>query len=253
MNLPLTKTRLGVLAGALGAAGALTLVAAGGSSPDSSTSFRNTSSSSSSDEAPGDISGPCDEAEHADDAQCAGVAPTTGATTPTTATPTTATPTAPSSSAAGSHTLPTAGGTVVYRSSGSSLTLVSATPARGWRVEVEQRSGREIELDFRAGTRRVQVNVEIEDGQVRDRVRVRDDADGTDVRVENGAVVQNDDGAGHDVGDDHGGDDHGGDDNSGTDNSGSGSMSSGSGSSGSGSSGSGHSGGTDDNPHGSDD
>ncbi|HEV7762690.1 MAG TPA: hypothetical protein VGO78_26960 [Acidimicrobiales bacterium] len=236
MNLPLTntltRTRLGVLAGALGAAGALTLVAAGGSSPDSRASFRNTSSSSSSDEAPGDISGPCDEAEHANDAQCAGVAPTTGATTPTTAAP--AAPAAPSSSAAGSHTLPTAGGTVVYRSSGTSLTLVSATPARGWRVEVEQRSGREIELDFRAGSRRVQVNVEIEDGQARERVRVRDDADGTDVRVEDGAVVANDDGAGHDVGDDHGG-------NSGSDNSGSGS------------SGSGHSGGTDDNPHGSDD
>jgi hypothetical protein len=262
MNLPLTKARLGIAAGALGAAGALTFVAAAAGAPaDSTADFRN---ASSSDNSPGDISGPCDEAEHANDPQCVTV---TAPATPTTAAP------APGGSTTGAHSLPTPGGTVAYNSNGSTLTLVSAMPANGWRVEVEQRTGREIELDFRSGSRRVQVNVEIEDGQVRERVRVRDD-DGTDVRIENGVVVDDrgntgnagdDDGPGHDVGDDHGvdgaghdvGDDHGvdgaghdvGDDHGGASgSSGSGSDDSGSGSSGSGSSGSGssHSGGSDD-------
>ena len=51
---------------------------------------------------------------------------------------------------------------------------MAATPAAGWAVEVEQASGDEIDLDFRRGTVRVQVDVELEDGQVRERVRVRD-------------------------------------------------------------------------------
>jgi hypothetical protein len=106
------------------------------------------------------------------------------------------------------------------------VTLVAATPNAGWRVEVEQSSGREVELDFRAGSQRVQVNLELEDGMVRERVRLRDDANDTDVRTEDGVVTS--------------------DDNSGN----SGSGSSGSGSSGSGSSGSG---GSDDSGHGADD
>jgi len=57
-------------------------------------------------------------------------------------------------------------------------------------------AGREIEVDFRSGTRRVQVNVEFEDGQVRERVRVRDDADGSETRIEDGQVVR------HEPGDD---------------------------------------------------
>src|SRR4029453_7540729 len=50
-------------------------------------------------------------------------------------------------------------GTVTFRRSGTQLTLVSAVPARGWRVEVEQAAGVEIEVDVRQGTRRVQVNL----------------------------------------------------------------------------------------------
>ena len=57
-------------------------------------------------------------------------------------------------------------GTVTFRRSGAQLTLVSAVPARGWRVEVEQAAGVELEVDFRQGTRRVQVNLELEDGAV---------------------------------------------------------------------------------------
>jgi hypothetical protein len=259
MKLPLTKARLGIAAGALGAAGALTLAAAAAGSPSDPavTSFRNTSSA---DDPPGDVSGPCDEAEHADDPRCDGVGGVDGVTVTEPTAPTTSAPTTPATptTGIGTRSLPTVGGTVTYRSDGASLTLVSAMPANGWRVEVEQASGREIEVDFRAGGRRVQINVEIEDGQVRERVRLRNDADGTDVRIENGMVVDDhgddmvddhgDDGPGHDVGDDRGddgavhdvGDDHGGA-SSGSDDSGSGS--SGSGSSGSGSS---HSGGSDD-------
>jgi hypothetical protein len=81
-------------------------------------------------------------------------------------------------------------GTVTFRRSGAQLTLVSAVPARGWRVEVEQAAGVEIEVDFRQGTRRVQVDLELEDGAVRERVRIRDEPDGTDIRLENGVVVR---------------------------------------------------------------
>jgi hypothetical protein len=110
-------------------------------------------------------------------------------------------------------------GTVTFRRSGIQLTLVSAVPARGWRVEVEQAAGVEIEVDFRQGTRRVQVNLELEDGAVRERVRIRDEADGTDIRLENGVVVRTEPGnrlddRGADRGDDRRGDDRVADDNS---------------------------------------
>ena len=78
----------------------------------------------------------------------------------------------------------TGAGAVAYAVSGDVLTVVRATPAAGWTVGVEQSTGREVEVDFRSGTRRVQVNVEVEDGEVRERVRTRDDADDTDVRTE---------------------------------------------------------------------
>jgi hypothetical protein len=106
-------------------------------------------------------------------------------------------------------------GTVTFRRSGTQLTLVSAVPARGWRVEVEQAAGVEIEVDFRQGTRRVQVNLELEDGGVRERVRVRDEADGTDIRLENGVVIGTAPGNRlDDRGDDRGDDDRVADDNS---------------------------------------
>jgi hypothetical protein len=211
----------------------------------------------SSDEAPGDISGPCDEPENAGRARCAGVSvpqhvtspstslpatstvvtppttqPTTSTTSATTAPPAPAAQPAPPapapSSAAGSFDAAGAG-TVSYTVDGGTLVLVSASPAAGWVVEVEQASGRELELDFRSGDRRVQVNVEFEDGGVRERVRVRDDSDDSRVEITNGQVteVRGDDGGGSGSGSDdnsgsgHGSDDGPGDDRSG-DNSGSG-------------------------------
>jgi len=106
-------------------------------------------------------------------------------------------------------------GTVTFRRSGADLTLVSAVPARGWRVEVEQAAGAEIEADFRQGSRRVQVNLELEDGAVRERIRIRDEADGSEIRIENGVVVRTEPG---DRADDRVGDDNrgpGADDNRG--------------------------------------
>ena len=123
-----------------------------------------------------------------------------GATSPTTGVDTTAATTdtsapgpdrtTPGSTPPGASTatVDAAGaGAVVYARAGNVLVVVRAAPAAGWTVDVEQGSGREIEVDFRSGTRRVQVNVEIEDGAVRERVRARDDATGTDVRTEGGA------------------------------------------------------------------
>ena len=149
-------------------------------------------------------------------------------------------------------------GTVVVAREGNQLTLVSAVPNAGWAVEVEQAAGGEVEVDFRMAGQRVQVNVEFEDGAIRERARVRDDVAGTEVRIENGVVVRtegfgdnragddddqgpsanrgpgnaddvNDDHGNDDVNDDHGNDvndDHGADD---VDDDSSGSGSSGSG------------------------
>jgi hypothetical protein len=113
----------------------------------------------------------------------------TTSTSPTT--PTTAGQSNSSAANSGNQVVDAAGaGTVTFRRSGTQLTLVSAVPARGWRVEVEQAAGVEIEVDFRQGSRRVQVNLELEDGAVRERIRIRDAADGTDIRMENGVVVR---------------------------------------------------------------
>ncbi|HKX69588.1 MAG TPA: hypothetical protein VJM75_00085 [Acidimicrobiales bacterium] len=113
----------------------------------------------------------------------------------TATTGTTATAVANARAGTGSRTVDAAGaGTVTFTQSGGRLSLVSAVPSTGWTVEVEQAGGVEIEVDFRKGTRRVQVNLEIEDGGVRERVRIRDEADGTEIRLENGDVVRFDDG-----------------------------------------------------------
>ena len=114
-----------------------------------------------------------------------------GSTTSTSPTQTTAGEANVAAATSGDQVVDAAGaGTVTFRRNGTQLTLVSAVPARGWRVEVEQAAGAEIELDFRQGSRRVQVNLELEDGAVRERIRIRDEADGTDIRLENGVVVR---------------------------------------------------------------
>ena len=194
------RSPIAAAAGLLGAAAVAALLLGVGPAPSV------LSLAGASDDVADDVSGPCDEAEHAGDPECAGT-PTTdrredgddgdGSTTSTTLDDGTTSPTVGGGGLGGPadevRTLDAAGaGTVIYAVEGGQLRLITATPAAGWRVEVEQAGGHEVELDLRSGTQRVQVNVEIEDGQVRERVRFRDDADDTDLRTEDGAVVRDD-------------------------------------------------------------
>lgn len=61
-------------------------------------------------------------------------------------------------------------GSVLLRRNGGSLTIVSTETNPGWAVEVEVATGREVEGDFRTGSRRVKFNFELEDGVVRVRI-----------------------------------------------------------------------------------
>jgi hypothetical protein len=180
------RTRLGAAAGALGAAAAFTMIVGAGPAPSVFQLIGSTE----------DVSGNCDEAEHADDPGCAGIATPDGTgdgSTTTTTDDGSTTTQAPPDPTTEVRAIDAAGaGTVLVAVEGGGLRLVAATPTSGWQVEVEQATGLEVEVDFRSGTRRVQVDVEIEDGQVRERVRVRDDADGTDIRTEDGVVVRDD-------------------------------------------------------------
>jgi hypothetical protein len=63
-------------------------------------------------------------------------------------------------------------GTVGYRFA-DVLTVTSVDPAPGWAAEIERPRGREIEVVFTNGARRIDVEVEIEDGAPRERVRDR--------------------------------------------------------------------------------
>jgi hypothetical protein len=191
------RTKIAAAAALLGASAVAAFVLGAGPAPSA------LQLAGASDDTVDDVSGNCDEAEHAADPECAGTPVTDDGeddgTTSTTVDDTTSTT---ADDGAGSpadeiNTIDAAGaGTVIYAVEGGSLRLVSATPASGWRVEVEQASGPEIELDFRSGTQRVQVNVELEDGQARERVRFRDDADDTDIRTEDGVVQDDNSGSG---------------------------------------------------------
>ena len=216
-----SRTKIGAIAGLAGAAAVAALVLGAGPAPSV---FQLAGAGE-------DTSGPCDEAEPAGDPECQG-SPTTdddgtsstaddGSTSTTSTTfDDTSTTVDDGAPADDIRSLDAAGaGTVVYAVEGGTLRLVTATPTAGWRVEVEQGAGREVELDFRSGTRRVQVNLELEDGQVRERVRFRDDADGTDIRTEDGVTRDDNSGPGSGSADDDGADDDsgsggGGDDDS---------------------------------------
>ena len=167
MHLPSTKGRLGLAAGLVGGAVGLAIVSGFGPAP-----------ALSSIGSQGD-----------DDSTSSTVATSTTLPATTAAVP----------AGAPTRTLDAGAGTVVFAESGGQLSLVSATPAPGWAVEVEQAAGRDVEVDFRQGNTRVQVNVEFEDGAVRERIRVRDDDAGTEVRIENGVVVRTE-GFGDDTG-----------------------------------------------------
>jgi hypothetical protein len=117
-----------------------------------------------------------------------------------------------------------AAGTVTISNDGSQLTITAVDAADGWSHEIEVQVGRQVEMDFRNGVDRVQFNAELEDGEVRIRVRTRT-ADGTRTEVTNGVDTSDDDnssdsGSSSDVSDDDvSDDDNSDDDNSDDDNS----------------------------------
>ena len=197
-----SRAKIGAAAGLAGAAAVFALVVGVGPAP----SVLQLAGANE------DISGNCDEAEHAADPECQGVVPPSGDGTTSTIDDGTSTTVEDSTSttvggggAAGDEvrSVDAAGaGIVVYAFEGGRFRLISATPAAGWRVDVEQSAGDEIDLDFRSGAQRVQVDIEVEDGQVRERVRFRDDATDDRLEIEDGVVVEDRSG-------------HGGDDNSG--------------------------------------
>ncbi|MCL1586795.1 MAG: hypothetical protein M3092_00120, partial [Actinomycetia bacterium] len=80
------------------------------------------------------------------------------------------------------------GGSVTVSASSGSLSILAAVPASGWSAEIEQFTGIEVEADFRNGDRRIQFEAELEDGQVK--IKVRDRVDGRD---DNSGSHDNDD------------------------------------------------------------
>lgn len=215
------RRALAATAAAGGLAAGAVLVVAGGGSGATAVQLAGTTE---------DLSGPCDEAEHANDPRCTDApsvrdgdddrsTSTTVAVRATT--PTTAAASSPAATGDVRSFDAAGAGTVTYEVLGSSVSLVSAIPAPGWQVEVEQAAGDEIDLDFRSGSRRVQVDVEWEDGAPRERVRFRDDDDDTDIRTEDGQVVRDDsndddENSGHGTDDDDSDDEADDDDRSGS-------------------------------------
>jgi hypothetical protein len=147
-------------------------------------------------------------------------------------------------------------GTVTIGRTGATLSVVAVGTNPGWAAEVEQASGPEVEVEFRNGTARIDLEAELEDGAVRVRVRERTEID-DDVtpptsptsptspttpatRVDNSGPGSVNSGRDDEPEDEREDEHEIDDDHSGSSNSGSGS--SGSSNSGSGSSGSGHSG-----------
>ena len=80
---------------------------------------------------------------------------------------------APAATAAEHEIVAAGAGTVLVTVDGSTVTIADVVAADGWMPEVEAVEGREVEMDFRKGELRVQVNAEIEDGELRIRVRER--------------------------------------------------------------------------------
>jgi hypothetical protein len=148
-------------------------------------------------------------------------APTAGSTTPT-ADPTPSDLLADGTSADDVRSVDAGPAGVVGYIFDGDLSVATVDVAPGWTSEIEQSRGREIEVVFTAGAARIDVEVEIEDGAPRERVRTRtvDDRGGEirDDRVRH--LDDDDDRSGHDDDDDsgrRGGDDddrsgHGGDD-----------------------------------------
>ena len=64
-------------------------------------------------------------------------------------------------------------GTVTLSTAGGRLTVTAVAPNAGWTVDTERSAGREVEVTFRNGTRRIEFKAELADGRVQTRVRDR--------------------------------------------------------------------------------
>ncbi|MDH4116280.1 MAG: hypothetical protein OEX04_03300 [Acidimicrobiia bacterium] len=74
-------------------------------------------------------------------------------------------------------------GSVLVATDGTVLEVTEVLPAPGWSGEVEVPTGREVEVDFRNGTRRIQFNAGLEDGVIRVRLREGTATGGTSTTV----------------------------------------------------------------------
>jgi len=78
-------------------------------------------------------------------------------------------------------------GTVTVAASGLSVRLVGSTATQGWSAVVERSSGQQVEVSFRGPEGRVDVHAEVDDGQLRIRVRDRRTGLRTEEHVGDGA------------------------------------------------------------------
>jgi hypothetical protein len=74
-------------------------------------------------------------------------------------------------------------GTADFVVDGSLLRIVDVVANDGWSASVERAVSREVEVTFRRGSDRVDLNLELEDGQVRVRIRDRRVDTRTEVRI----------------------------------------------------------------------
>jgi hypothetical protein len=124
-------------------------------------------------------------------------------------------PNATTSGAGEQRTVITAGGTIVASFDGTTVALVSVTPAAGWTADIGQRLGDEVKVRFRAGSSKVEVELEAEDGRLVEEVEAKlrgddDDRGGRD--DDDGDHSERDRGGGDDDGDHSGRGRGGGDD-----------------------------------------
>lgn len=147
-----------------------------------------------------DVRGSCDELEHAGDAACAGDVTPRAEDDSTSSTVEDAISTTPSTGGHGLAEVRTVSagvaGSIVVAVDATNLGLMSTSPNPGWTVDIVQAAGREIEVTFRSGSLRVDVQVEIDDGVVRERVRTRDDVTNAETPTEDGVVVDDSSGPG---------------------------------------------------------
>jgi hypothetical protein len=108
-----------------------------------------------------------------------------------------------------------AAGSVTVARDGTTLFVTSVDPNSGWSFEIEQASGAEVEVKFLSGDHRIDLEAELEHGEVR--VRVRDRAGDDNRGPGNGDDGDDNSGPGNgdDAGDDNSGPGNDGDDNSG--------------------------------------